>query len=169
MEDSTQSVPRKKKTTKKKQNNKISKKIANIFLECQKTISCHAKNVLKIQKKLGKDFESTKEQIIAHINGILAWPKKEISVDRLLVFISKLCGTMIRNNNKKNKKKKSKNDDDEEDEEDEEEDKEEEENFSILLLEHLLKNCNANNKTVRYRCTELISKLLPLFRPENIP
>ena len=147
-------IPRNKKTTnketekEKKERKSISKRVSSLFIGAQKSTSCHSKNLISVSKELEKNFNVTRDELFAHINGILAWPRKEHVVERSIAFITKLCSSVL----KKEKGNEGTIDD----------------NFVLALTDHLLKHCDANNKTVRYRCTELLSKIVPKFEKENL-
>lgn len=136
-------LPRNKKKKQSSEADQVTKKISNLFIEAQKTTSCHARNVVSISKELEKNFDTAKDELLAHVNGILAWPRKEPIVERSISFIAKMCAYFGKK-------------------------MEEEENFALTLLEHLLKHCDANNKTVRFRCSEILSKIVPTIKQENL-
>ncbi|KAK2143344.1 hypothetical protein LSH36_852g00004, partial [Paralvinella palmiformis] len=126
--------------------------VRDVFSDCQKSIQSHRKLV----QKLCKVYETTPlgefwDTFLRHMQYCLIVFKREPAVDRTVNFIVQFATSLSLESRAKKKIENEANDEKEEEEMDP---------FLLKLFNFLLKHHGANDQAVRFRCCQIINKLL---------
>ena len=108
--------------------------VAEAFTACQKTVACHKKYILSLDKQRKQSPEEFAEEFKASLGPILTVFKREPAVERLVAFTSKFVA--IDENGVVDSA------------------------FAVELIEHLLPHACAKDKAVRLRVCQLVGAIL---------
>eukprot|EP01043_Picozoa_sp_COSAG02_P045217 COSAG02_NODE_4115_length_5754_cov_4.144474_2_plen_645_part_00 len=108
--------------------------VAEAFTACQKTVACHKKHLLALDKQRKEDPEDFAAEFKQCLNSILTVFKREPAVERLVALTSKFVAL--------------------------DENGEVDSTFAVELIEHLLPYVCAKDKAVRLRVCQLIGAIL---------
>ncbi|KAL3865140.1 hypothetical protein ACJMK2_006761 [Sinanodonta woodiana] len=122
----------------------------NIFDECQNGLNCHSKMLKSLQKIYDKmEFEAFWLEFSHYLKYPMVVYKREPAVERVVDFIAKFATAVKKNEG-------------EGDGEEENETRDEVEGNILLieLFDFLLKHHSARERAVRFRCCQMVNKLL---------
>lgn len=126
--------------------------IREVFTECQKNIQSHRKLLQHLSKIYEKTpFNEFWDGFFHHMKYSLVVLTREPTVERMINFIVQFATSLSLASREKKKLEDEANDEQHEDEMDP---------FLLKLFNFLLEHHAANDKAVRFRCCQIISKLL---------
>jgi condensin complex subunit 3 len=109
--------------------------VQDAFTACQKTVACHKKYILSLERERKQDPAAFGQQFKQSLHSILTVFKREPAVERLVAFTSKFVAVDDENGAVDSA-------------------------FAVELIEHLLPHARAKDKAVRLRVCQLVGAIL---------
>jgi condensin complex subunit 3 len=110
--------------------------VASILERTQKMVALHSNFIKDLRKLQRKNYNKFKKDFIYHLNKLLVVSKRDLHIERLIQFLIKFAVFH------------------------DPEDTEQERDFISFFLQYLIGLCDVKDKTVRFRCCQLISDFL---------